>query len=149
MRHICLVVFGLVAAGALSAPRAGAQTPESTAAPAVSAPSIAPSIAPTTAPAATPAAVGPTMQSSSLSPRLDLQSGHDHDDDAAAAASYSLTNGQKLMILGGVTLIAGAIIGGTPGTIIMIGGAGIGIYGLYLQLGYTKKDTEIGYKLTL
>lgn len=38
------------------------------------------------------------------------------------------------MIVGGAILLAGAIIGGDAGTIIMIGGAGIGIYGLYLYL---------------
>ena len=39
------------------------------------------------------------------------------------------------MILGGAILLTGAIIGGDAGTIIMIGGGAVGIYGLYLQLG--------------
>jgi hypothetical protein len=38
------------------------------------------------------------------------------------------------MIIGGAIFLAGAIIGDDPGTIIMIGGAAIGIYGLYLYL---------------
>ncbi len=39
-----------------------------------------------------------------------------------------------LMIVGGAALLAGAIIGGDPGTIIMIGGAVIGLVGLYEYL---------------
>jgi hypothetical protein len=41
---------------------------------------------------------------------------------------------RALMIVGGATLLVGAIIGGDPGTIIMIGGGVIGIYGLYKYL---------------
>lgn len=41
---------------------------------------------------------------------------------------------EAMMIVGGVALIVGAIIGDTPGQIIMIGGAGIGLYGLYQYL---------------
>ena len=39
-----------------------------------------------------------------------------------------------LMIVGGVALIVGAVIGGDAGTIIMIGGAGVGLYGLWQYL---------------
>ena len=39
-----------------------------------------------------------------------------------------------LMIVGGVALIAGAVIGGDAGTIIMVGGAGVGLYGLWQYL---------------
>ena len=44
----------------------------------------------------------------------------------------------QLMLVGGVALLTGAIIGGDAGTIVMIGGAGIGLYGLwrYLQEEY-------------
>jgi hypothetical protein len=45
-----------------------------------------------------------------------------------------LTRSETLMIVGGAIFLAGAIIGDDPGTIIMIGGAAIGIYGLYLYL---------------
>ena len=38
------------------------------------------------------------------------------------------------MILGGAIFLTGAIIGDDPGTIIMISGAAVGIYGLYLYL---------------
>ena len=39
-----------------------------------------------------------------------------------------------LMIVGGAVLIVGAIVGGTAGTIIMVGGGVIGIVGLYRYL---------------
>jgi hypothetical protein len=39
-----------------------------------------------------------------------------------------------LMIVGGAAFLAGAIIGGSGGTIIMIAGLGVGIYGLYQYL---------------
>jgi hypothetical protein len=39
-----------------------------------------------------------------------------------------------MMIVGGVALIAGAVIGGDTGTIIMVGGAAIGLYGLWQYL---------------
>ena len=38
------------------------------------------------------------------------------------------------MIVGGAAFLAGAIIGGDAGTIIMVGGAAVGLYGLYLYL---------------
>jgi hypothetical protein len=39
-----------------------------------------------------------------------------------------------LMIVGGATLVVGAIIGGTAGTIVMVGGGVIGLVGLYRYL---------------
>jgi len=38
------------------------------------------------------------------------------------------------MILGGAALLGGAIIGDDVGSIIMLGGLGVGLYGLYLYL---------------
>ena len=58
--------------------------------------------------------------------------------DARVPASLDLrqrlTRSESLMIIGGAIFLAGAIIGDDPGTIIMIGGAAVGIYGLYLYL---------------
>jgi hypothetical protein len=45
-----------------------------------------------------------------------------------------VTRSETLMIVGGAIFLAGAIIGDDAGTIIMIGGAAVGIYGLYLYL---------------
>ena len=41
---------------------------------------------------------------------------------------------QTYMILGGATFLAGALIGDDAGTIVMVGGAAVGLYGLYLYL---------------
>lgn len=41
---------------------------------------------------------------------------------------------EALMIVGGAAFVAGLIIGGDAGTIVMLGGAGVGLYGLYLYL---------------
>ena len=38
------------------------------------------------------------------------------------------------MIVGGAIFLAGAVIGDDAGTVIMISGAAVGIYGLYLYL---------------
>ncbi len=37
-----------------------------------------------------------------------------------------------LMVAGGALFVAGAIVGGDAGTLLMVGGAGVGAYGLYL-----------------
>ena len=43
-------------------------------------------------------------------------------------------NSVALMIVGGAALVVGAVIGDDAGTLVMLGGAGIGLYGLYLFL---------------
>ena len=43
-------------------------------------------------------------------------------------------NSVALMIVGGAALVIGAVIGDDAGTLVMLGGAGIGLYGLYLFL---------------
>lgn len=128
----------LCAAATVSPLRAAhAQSATSTgdgiAAPAVEAPQPA---APRTA------AAGPTLASASVAVRA---SGAEEQQRLAAAASAVPTNAlpaqrhsqgqpKALMIVGGAAFIAGALIGDTAGTAIMIGGAGVGLYGLYLYL---------------
>jgi len=46
----------------------------------------------------------------------------------------SSKNALALMIVGGAALVIGAVIGDDAGTIVMLGGAGVGLYGLYLFL---------------
>ena len=41
---------------------------------------------------------------------------------------------ETLMIVGGAAFVAGLIIGDDAGTIVMVSGAAIGLYGLYLYL---------------
>jgi hypothetical protein len=52
----------------------------------------------------------------------------------AMATNANLGQARAMMIVGGAALITGAIIGGDPGTVIMVGGAVIGLYGLYQYL---------------
>lgn len=60
-------------------------------------------------------------------------------DDAKIASTIvakqaRFTHAQVLMIVGGAALLTGAIIGDDAGTIVMIGGAAVGLWGLYLFL---------------
>lgn len=60
-------------------------------------------------------------------------------DDAKVASTIvakqaRFTHAQVLMIVGGAALLTGAIIGDDAGTIVMIGGAAVGLWGLYLFL---------------
>src|SRR5687768_16875002 len=80
----------------------------------------------------TPPALGPTVLAAraAVSPALRM----DATVPRALDLRQQLRRSETLMILGGAIFLAGAIIGDDAGTIIMIGGAGIGIYGLYLYL---------------
>jgi len=49
-----------------------------------------------------------------------------------ALAQSRTRRGQTLMIVGGAAFLAGLIIGDDAGTAIAVGGAAIGLYGLYL-----------------
>jgi hypothetical protein len=53
---------------------------------------------------------------------------------APPQARRSLGQARAMMIVGGATFLAGALIGGDAGTIIMVAGAGIGLWGLYQYL---------------
>ena len=75
---------------------------------------------------------GPTVLAASAAVRPDLRM--DATVPQALDVSRALRRSEVLMIVGGAIFLAGAIIGDDAGTIIMIGGAGIGIYGLYLYL---------------
>ena len=51
-----------------------------------------------------------------------------------AATHANMGQAKALMIVGAAAFVAGAIIGDTPGTIIMVGGAAVGLVGLYQYL---------------
>jgi hypothetical protein len=62
---------------------------------------------------------------------------------AAGAAGYEassivrrarFTRAETLMIVGGAALVAGLVVGDDAGSILILAGAGIGGYGLYLHL---------------
>ena len=77
-------------------------------------------------------ASGPTVLAARAAVRPDLRM--NATVPGALDIRRQLRRSETLMIVGGAILLAGAIIGDDAGTIIMIGGAGIGIYGLYLYL---------------
>jgi hypothetical protein len=97
-------------------------------------PSHAQALAPHTPPADVAApkrpAAGPTMEAASVAVRpaetKELQLN-------AAAAPRRAGYGQPvaLMVVGGAALLTGLIIGDAPGTVIAVGGAIVGLYGLY------------------
>ncbi len=70
-----------------------------------------------------------------------------------AMAQAALSRGERLMIFGGAVLLAGAVIGDDPGTIIMISGAVIGLYGLYVYLDRPAANANptlnVGYSITM
>ena len=78
--------------------------------------------------------VGPTIEGATAGFRRPAtQTAHGPVVVAAARGS----NSSALMIVGGVAFLAGAVIAGdnsTAGTLIMVGGAAVGLYGLYLYL---------------
>ena len=123
--------IALLALVAIAAPR-GARAQEVATAPT---PTLAPAELPVVSetpemPAAQPA-VGPTLEGATVGFRRPVtQTVHAPVVVAAARGSQSAA----LMIVGGAAFLAGAIIGGDAGTIIMVGGAGVGLYGLYLYL---------------
>jgi hypothetical protein len=80
----------------------------------------------------TPAA-GPTLEAASVGFRPSLAVAPS-DAELLQARRGGLSTGQKLMILGGATFLVGALVGDDAGTVIMVGGAAIGLYGLYLWL---------------
>jgi hypothetical protein len=102
--------------------------------------------APATADISAPS--GPSMEASTLSPRFSR---------AASVTANTMRRpthsaGVGLMIFGGAALITGLVIGGGAGTVIAVGGALVGLYGLYVYLGRPTGMEQgsrigLGYKL--
>lgn len=79
-------------------------------------------------------AAGPALEAASVAVRARTLTPISADSAAALAqarAGQGFGQSEILMIVGGATFLVGAIIGDDAGTIIMIGGAAIGLYGLY------------------
>jgi hypothetical protein len=53
---------------------------------------------------------------------------------APASSGPGLSQPQALMIVGGAAILVGAIVGDTAGDVFMVGGAVVGLYGLYKYL---------------
>jgi hypothetical protein len=104
--------------------------------------------APTAAAVSVAPATGPTLRASRLSPRRASSTSKDMN----AMRRPSRGSGVGLMILGGAALITGLIIGDDAGTVIAVGGALVGLYGLYVYLGRPSGMEHndrigLGYKL--
>jgi hypothetical protein len=83
------------------------------------------------APAAAPAAsLAPTMSAV----RFGITDVTDRPTtvNATAARAMGRREGRVLAIMGGAAVITGILIGDTGGTVIAIGGAALGLYGLYM-----------------
>jgi hypothetical protein len=81
-------------------------------------------------PARTPA--GPTMDAASVAVRQPVTT--ETRAPNAAPRRAGLGQPMALMVVGGAALLAGLIIGGGAGTAIAVGGAVVGLYGLYEYL---------------
>jgi hypothetical protein len=79
---------------------------------------------------AAPVVAGPTVATASVAVRR-------APADAAAAApapARGQDRGTALMIVGGAAILTGIVIGNGAGYAISVGGAVVGLYGLYLYL---------------
>jgi hypothetical protein len=76
---------------------------------------------------------GPTLDGATVGIRRDATQSATTPTNATPAVRHG-DQSTALMIVGGAAFLAGAIIGGDAGTIIMVGGAAVGLYGLYLYL---------------
>ena len=78
---------------------------------------------------------GPTIQSAAVGFRVN-EAKVDASTKVTAAPVVRRNQGQDvaLMVVGVGAMIAGALIGNTAGTIIIIGGAGMALFGLYHYL---------------
>lgn len=90
-------------------------------------------VTPNDPPATATAIQGPTAAAAAVA----VQARHEATASESSAAMQSragLGKPRALMFVGLGTFIAGAIVGGDAGAIIMVTGAAIGLYGLYQYL---------------
>jgi hypothetical protein len=105
---------------ALRAPQGAAQT--------LTATPFAPKIA---APQVEQSQVGPTVGALTVGVRAMIPA---TTTATPPRGSAGLGQSEALMIVGGAAFLAGAIVGGDAGDVFMIGGAIVGLYGLYKYL---------------
>jgi hypothetical protein len=97
---------------------------------AVSHPAAAQAGAPSPAAAAAPTpSLAPTLAATHLS-----FSPEDHAPLTvnAAAARMGPSEGKAAAIVGGAVAITGLVVGGNGGTLLVVGGVGLGLFGLYI-----------------
>lgn len=83
---------------------------------------------------AKPLANGPTLQAAAVGFRVNETKVDASTKVTAAPIRRGAGQDVAFMVVGVGAMIAGALIGGTAGTIIIIGGAGMALYGLYNYL---------------
>ena len=88
-------------------------------------------IVPITVPTTDPQHVGPTADALAVGVRPVIVAA---PMSAAARGSAGLGQNEAMMIVGGAAILVGAIVGGDAGDVFMIGGAIVGLYGLYKYL---------------
>lgn len=90
-----------------------------------------------------PAAVAAPVVAAPVGPRLDVsavgvqapeRAEQATEPASVAPAVHSAGRAEALMIVGAGAFIAGALIGGNAGTVFMVGGAVVGLYGLWLYV---------------
>jgi hypothetical protein len=129
-RFTTVAALLIAAAGSLTAQSASAGAAADQQAPAIAAPVA------DQAPVATPA----PEQAVSLAPFAEKATVGVKQLSPTPLSPYATPPRDKvgsnvaLMIVGGAGLIVGAIIGGTAGTIVMVGGGVVGLVGLYRYL---------------
>jgi len=80
------------------------------------------------------AEVVPTMRSLAVGAQRQPAALPSMNDVSTAPRGAGLGQSEALMIVGGAAILVGAIIGDDPGRVIMIGGAIVGLVGLYKYL---------------
>ena len=89
------------------------------------------------APAPAPAVTSPAPYASYAPTLAAARLGFSAEDQApltvnAAASRMGRREGRVFALVGGAAVIAGVLIGNDVGTVMAIGGAGLGLYGLYI-----------------
>ena len=84
-------------------------------------------------------AAGPRLEQARAGVSVTRDAALEASREASALAvtpqpSITRRRGVPQMIIGGAALLGGAIIGDDVGSIVMLGGLGFGLYGLYLYL---------------
>ena len=137
VRVASVLVAAIVAVSVPAHAQSGVTVSDSVAGPAVAAlpaPSLdAPSRATERAPVAAPL-TGPALDAAVAGARPASFVPAAGEDALAPMRRAATTNNKALMIVGGAAFVAGALIGGDAGTIVMVGGAAVGLYGLYKYL---------------
>jgi hypothetical protein len=97
---------------------------------AVSQPAAAQAPAPSPAAASAPTtSLAPTLAAT----HLDFSAAeHAPLTVTASAARMGPGDGRAAAIVGGAVVITGLVVGGDTGTLLVIGGAGLGLFGLYI-----------------